>query len=78
MTIWIIPELDRKGWAVCLFWLQGGEHDEAPTDRNSCLIKTEQETFKPPPLFEERGTNRIQELRALPTRKKTNLTGGRR
>ena len=28
MTIWIIPELDRKGRAVCHFWLQGGIHNE--------------------------------------------------
>ena len=31
MTIWILPESDRKGWAVCLFWLQGGNQDDAPT-----------------------------------------------
>ena len=39
MTIWIMPEFDRKGMAVCLFWLQGGKHDKAPTDRNSRLLE---------------------------------------
>ena len=39
MTIWIMPEFDRKEWAVCLFWLQGGKHDAAPTDRNSRLLE---------------------------------------
>ena len=34
-----MPEFDRKGCAICLFWLQGGKHDEAPTDRNSRLIE---------------------------------------
>ena len=35
MTFWIIPEFDREGWAVCLFWLQGGKHNEAPKEENS-------------------------------------------
>ena len=39
MTIWIMPEFDRKGMAVCLFWLQGSKHDKAPTDRNSRLLE---------------------------------------
>ena len=33
MTIWIIPELDREGRAVCHFWLQGGLRNETPTDK---------------------------------------------
>ena len=38
MTIWIMPEFDREGWAVCLFWLQGGKHNETPTEKNlACL-----------------------------------------
>ena len=35
MTIWIMPEFDREGWAVCLFWLQGGKHNETPTDKKT-------------------------------------------
>ena len=58
MTIWIMPELDRGGWAVCMFWLQDGKQDEAPTDRNSCLIKPQRVTFGPPfrhsVLYDER------------------------
>ena len=34
MTFGIIPESDRKGRAVCQFWLQGGKHDVTPTDKN--------------------------------------------
>ena len=34
-----MAEYDRKGCAVCLLWLQGGKHDEAPTDRSSHLIE---------------------------------------
>ena len=25
ITLWIIPEFDREGGAVCQFWLQGGK-----------------------------------------------------
>ena len=32
-----MPELDRKGWAVCLFWLQGGEHDLSCSHSWGCL-----------------------------------------
>ena len=34
MTIGIMPESDRKGRAVCQFWLQGGKHNVTPTDKN--------------------------------------------
>ena len=33
MTFWIMPEFDRDGWGVCLFWLQGGKDNETPTDK---------------------------------------------
>ena len=39
MTIWIMPEFDREGLAVCLFWLQGSKHDETPTGKKSRLFK---------------------------------------
>ena len=32
MTLWIKPEFDREGRTVCQFWLQGGKHNETPTD----------------------------------------------
>ena len=35
MTIRIMPEFDREGWSVCLFWLQDSKYDEAPTDKKS-------------------------------------------
>ena len=34
MTIGIMPESNRKGRAVCQFWLQGGKHNVTPTDKN--------------------------------------------
>ena len=34
MTVGIMPESDRKGRAVCQFWLQGGKHNVTPTDKN--------------------------------------------
>ena len=34
MTVWIMPEFDREGRAVCQFWLQGGKHNVTPTDKN--------------------------------------------
>ena len=59
-----MPEFDREGWAVSLFWLQGGKHDEAPTDKKSRLLELPWATFRLPSLFEKRGTNRIPELTA--------------
>ena len=35
MTVWIMPEFDREGMAVCQFWLQGGKHNVTPTDKNT-------------------------------------------
>ena len=45
MTIWIMPESDREGWPVCLFWLQGGKHNE-PADKK---------TSRTPPFFKKEG-----------------------
>ena len=54
MTFGIIPESDRKGRAVCQFWLQGDKHNVTPTDK----ITYRRESpwgppDLPPPLFEE-------------------------
>ena len=35
MTLWIMPEIDREGRTVCQFWLQGGKHNETPTDKRT-------------------------------------------
>ena len=35
MTFGIIAESDRKGRAVCQFWLPGGKHNVTPTDKKS-------------------------------------------
>ena len=34
MTVWIMPEFDREGRALCQFWVQGGKHNVTPTDKN--------------------------------------------
>ena len=34
LRIGIIPESNRKGRAVCQFWLQGGKHNVTPIDKN--------------------------------------------
>ena len=33
-----MPEFDREGWTVCLFWLEGGKHNETPTV-NVCVLR---------------------------------------
>ena len=49
MTNWIMPEYDREGWAVCLFWLQGGKHIETPTDKKNLSVRDPPwGTFGPP------------------------------
>ena len=45
MTIWIISESDKKGRAVRQIWLQGGIHNETPTEKNFPSWGT----FGPPP-----------------------------
>ena len=30
ITLWIMPEFDREGRAVCQFWLQGGKQKGSP------------------------------------------------
>ena len=55
MTLWIMPESDREGRAVCQFWLQGGKHNETPTDKNESFMALGNlgpPTPPPPPLKE--------------------------
>ena len=52
MTVGIIPESDRKGRAVCQFWLPGSKHNVTPTDK----IPSDEShlgDFLTPPLFWE-------------------------
>ena len=51
MTIGIMPESNRKGRAVCQFWLQGGKHNVTPTDKNPSDESHPGDLL--PPLFEE-------------------------
>ena len=55
MTVWIIPESDREGGAVCQFWLQGGKHNETPTDKNLVWCDPPWGSPCPPPPFREKG-----------------------
>ena len=52
MTIWIIPESDREGRAVCQIWLQGGINNETPTEKRK-LVRTRAPlgTLGPSPSF---------------------------
>ena len=61
MTLWIMPEFDREGRAVCQFWLQGGKHNVTPTDKNR-LTRVTLGTSGPPPLLGGReGTTKSPE-----------------
>ena len=50
MTIWIIPESDTEGRAVCQIWLQGGIHNENPTDKKTLPDESPLGDLCPPPL----------------------------
>ena len=51
MTIGIMPESDRKGRAVCQFWLQGGKHNVTPTDKNPSDESHPGDLLTYPPTF---------------------------
>ena len=53
MTLWIRPESDREGRAVCQFWLQGGKHNDTPTDKRIRPLRAPLGTSEPP--FREKG-----------------------
>ena len=59
MTIWIIPEFDREGRAVCQFWHQGGIHSETPTDKKN--EKNESPPLRPLSFLKGRneGANKV-------------------
>ena len=53
MTIGIMPESDRKGRAVCQFWLQRGKHNVTPIDKNPSDESHPGDLLTYPPLFRE-------------------------
>ena len=55
MTIWIMPEFDREGRAVCQFWLQGGKHHATPTDKNPSDESHLEDLQTPPPFRRKEG-----------------------
>ena len=61
MTLWIMPEFDREGRAVCQFWLQGGKHNVTPTDKNPSGESHLGELRTPPLLGGREGTTRFPE-----------------
>ena len=54
MTVGIMPESDRKGRAVCQFWLQGGKHNVTPTDKNPSDESHPGDLLTAPPFLEGR------------------------
>ena len=51
-----MPEFDRIGRAVCQFWLQGGKHNEIPTDKHESFMALESPWVPratPPPFLKE-------------------------
>ena len=53
MTVGIMPESDRKGRAVCQFWLQDGKHNVTRTDKNLSDESHPGDLLTYPPLFGE-------------------------
>ena len=49
-----MPEFDREGRAVCQFWLQGGKHNETPTDKRTRPLRALLGTSGNPPLLGEK------------------------
>ena len=79
MTVRMNPEFGRLGWAVCLFWVLGGKHDEAPTDRKetSDLRAWLRTTGTPSSLFKRMKLELVgaTKLTAARAKRVTNLGG---
>ena len=56
-----MPEFDREGRAVCQFWLQGGKHNETPTDKRTRPSRAPLGTSGDPLLGRKEGTLRFPE-----------------
>ena len=54
-----MPKSDREGRAVCQFWLQGGKHNETPTDKRTRLLRVPLGTPGPPPFREKGGDSKV-------------------
>ena len=54
MTVWIMPEFDREGRAVCQFWFQGGK-PQWDSHRQNSPGESPLGISGPPPLFREKG-----------------------
>ena len=65
MTLWIMPEFDREGRAVCQFWLQGGKHNVTPTDKNPSDKSHLGGLRTPPPFLGREETTRFPEKNSL-------------
>ena len=60
VTSGIIPESDREGRAVCQFWLQGGIHNETPTDNSPGREPLLGDLRAPPPFKRKsEGANQV-------------------
>ena len=55
----IIPESDRKGRAVCQFWLPGGKHNATPTDKFPSDESHLGDFLTPPPFFGKEGDHQV-------------------
>ena len=66
MTVGIMPESDRKGRAVCQFWLQGSKHNVTPTDKNPSDESHLGDLLTyPHPFWERKETTRFPEKNSL-------------
>ena len=59
MTFGIIAESDRKGRAVCQFWIPGGKHNVTPTDKNLPRDESQPRDFLTPPFFGKEGDHKV-------------------
>ena len=59
MTIWIMPEFDREGRAVCQFWLHGGKNNVTPTDESHLG-----DLQTPPPFRRKEGDYKVPQKTA--------------
>ena len=66
MILWIMPEFDREGRAVCQFWLQGGKHNVTPTDTDKIrLTRVTLGTSGPPHFLRKGGDYKVPRKNSL-------------
>ena len=59
MTIWIIPESDREGRAVCQIWLQVGIHNETTRDKRNSSRRKPLGDLQYPPFQKGRSEGKV-------------------